>query len=475
MGIRKDPNKNVGKNRPLTERHLVAIPMPFVPLESNALRLGLFIKIEGSWFSHPFPTNSFKITASTDLETLKGLKKVKLFVDFERSDHEDHATPDLPESPTREQPVNTVVEAAVAQDNTGSSFPPEVEEAAEEPIQRKVAQHEAFQDYQSHLQQVENQFQEFIQESKQSVQDIVAGRPRGLRTAQKIVGNLLDLLDGSDNSRALLNLIGSNETSEEFFFHATNVSSLSMMVGLDLGLSRQDNEKMALGAFFHDVGELKYPAETLLRKGVMGQGELKTFLRTHPQYGVDIVEKIPNFPYEAVDVIRQHHERLNGSGQPSGKKDAQISTFAKIVMVVDLYDELCHHPDPARSLIPSEALSYLYVKCRQTLWQDAIVSLIKQLGVYPPGSLVHLSNQKTGIVTSVNFENRLRPIILVYDEHSSTEQPVVLNLEEEDDSLMITEAIRPGDLTPKIRECLNPRRLISYFPSNAPVESCVAP
>jgi putative nucleotidyltransferase with HDIG domain len=286
--------------------------------------------------------------------------------------------------------------------------------------------------------------------------------------------NLLDLLDGSDNSSAMLNLIGSNETSEEFFLHATSVSSLSMMVGLDLGLSREDNEKLALGAFFHDVGELKYPVETLLRKRVMGQGELKTFLATHPQYGVEIVEKIPNFPYEAVEVIHQHHERLNGSGQPSGKKDAQISTFAKIVMVVDLYDELCHHPDPARSLTPSEALSYLYVKCRQTLWQDAIVSLIKQLGVYPPGSLVQLSNQKIGIVTSVNLENRLRPIILVYDEQASTEEPIVLNLAEEEDSLTIVEAIRPGDLAPQIRECLNPRRMISYFPSNTPVEACVA-
>ncbi len=448
--------------------------MAFVPLEPGALRRGLFIKIEGSWFSHPFPTNSFKIISAKDLETLKDLNKVKLFVDIERSDPESPATLDLPESPIQEQPENIEVEEPVAPDDADSSIPPDVEETVEDQMQRKVTQHEAFQDYQLHLQQVENQFQEVLQESKQSVQDVVAGRPRGLRTAQKIVGNLLDLLDGSDNSRALLNLIGCNETSEEFFLHATNVSSLSMMVGLDLGISREDNELLALGAFFHDVGELKYPAETLLRKGIMGPVELKTFLHTHPQYGIEIMEKIPNFPYEAIEVIHQHHERLNGSGQPSGKKDAQISTFAKIVMVVDLYDELCHHPDPARSLTPSEALSYLYVKCRQTLWQDAIVSLVKQLGVYPPGSLVQLSNQKTGLVTSVNLGNRLRPIILVYDKHASTEEPIVLNLAEEDDSLTIVEAVRPGDLAPQIRECLNPRRMISYFPSNTPEEVCVA-
>ena len=447
--------------------------MPFTPLANSALRLGLFIKIEGSWFSHPFPTGSFKILAAKDLEILKDLKKVKLFVDFERSDSEPTAMDDILESPTQEQSGKIEGKEPIAQNDADYTNLLEVKEAVEDLMQRKVAQHEAFQDYQSHLQQVEGQFQEVLQESRQSVHDVVAGRPRGLRTAQKIVGNLYDLLSGGDDSRALLNLIGTDETSEEFFSHAINVSSLSIMVGLDLGLSREDNEKLALGAFFHDVGELKYPAELLLRKGSMGPGELKTFLRTHPQYGVEIVEKIPNFPYEAVEVIRQHHERLNGSGQPSGKKDAQISTFAKIVMVVDLYDELCHHSDPTRSLTPPEALSYLYVKCRQTLWQEAVVSLIKQLGVYPPGSLVRLSNHKTGIVTSVNFDNRLRPIILVYDEHSSSKEPIVLNLAKEENSLMITEAIRPASLAPQILESLNPRRIISYFPSNSPVESCV--
>ena len=202
----------------------------------------------------------------------------------------------------------------------------------------------------------------------------------------------------------------------------------------------------------------------------MPPSELKAFIGTHPKYGAEMVEKLPNFPFEALEVIHQHHERLNGSGYPSGKKDEQISKFAKIVMVVDEYDELCHHPDPARSLIPSEALSYLYVKCRHTLWNEAVISLVKQLGVYPPGSLVHLSNQKVGIVTSVNMDKRLRPIILVYDEQQSPEEPIILNLAEEDESLSIVQAIRPSELAPKIRECLNPRRVISYFPSTAPSE-----
>lgn len=448
--------------------------MPFVPLHPNALRRGLYIKIEGSWFSHPFPTNSFKIKTSQELETLQGLTKVKLYFDPDRSDSEG-GQPEPIEPSIREPAQNTVKSD---QEHPNESFLPEPdfseeEKVPEDPIQRKVAEHQAFHAYQDHLQKVGTQFHEVVQESKHIMQDVLSGRPRGLRTAQKIVGDLYEILGVADNSRALLNLIGSNETHEEFFLHALNVCSLSLMVGQDLGFSREDTEVLALGALFHDVGELKYPAEQLLRKRAMSPSELKGFLSSHPKYGVEMVDKLPNFPYEAIEVIRQHHERLNGSGYPTGKKEDQISAFAKIVMVVDEYDELCHHPDPSKSLIPAEALSYLYVKCRHTLWYDAVVSLVRQLGVYPPGSLVRLNNQKIGIVTSVNLVNRLRPILLLHDEYTSSEEPVVLNLAEEDEGLCIVNAIRPGDLSPKIRECLNPRRIISYFPSVASTESGV--
>jgi putative nucleotidyltransferase with HDIG domain len=434
----------------------------------------MYIKIEGSWFSHPFPTNSFKITTVKDLETLQGLTKIKLYFDPDRSELKWGQSEPI-EAPVREPVQDSEVADQGPSDESSPLESPSQEEkkAPEDLIQRKVAQHHAFHTYQDHLQKVGIQFQEVVQEAKHIMQDVISGRPRGLRTAQKIVGDLYEILDEADNSRALLNLIGSNETNEEFFLHALNVCSLSLMVGQDLGLTREDTEILALGALFHDVGELKFPAEQLLRKGSMSPSERKVFLSSHPKYGEEIVNKLSNFPYEAKEIICHHHERLNGSGFPTGRKDAQISTFTKIVMVMDEYDELCHHPDPAKSLIPSEALSYLYVKCRHTLWHDAVISLVKQLGVYPPGSLVHLSNQKIGIVTSVNLANRLRPVILVYDEYTSPEEPIVLNLAEEDEGLCIVNAIRPVELSPKIRECLNPRRIISYFPSVASGESGV--
>ena len=58
------------------------------------------------------------------------------------------------------------------------------------------------------------------------------------------------------------------------------------------------------------------------------------------------------------------------------------------------------------------------------------------------------------------------------DEHASWDEPIVLHLAEEEDSLAIVKAIHPGDPAPHIQECVNPRRMISYFPSSTRVESC---
>lgn len=444
--------------------------MAFVPIHKDVLRIGHYIKIEGSWFSHPFPTNSFKIKTTKELDTLRGLTKVKLFFDPDRSDpegmeegEEEKGSPELAEPSAQASDFDV---PAPSPEDERSADPGISEDTPVDPISRKMAQREAFQAYQEHLQHVSEQFQTVVKEGKQMIQDAVAGRPRGIKTAQKIISHLLNILGEEQQSRALLNLMGSDDTNEEFFLHALNVCSLSLMIASDLELKQEEKERLALGALFHDIGELKFPAETLMRKGSMSPTELRTFLTAHPKHGVEIIEKIPNTHYESIDIIRQHHERLNGTGFPSGKKGEQISKLAKIVMVADEYDELCHHPDPNRSMIPSDALSFLYVKCRHTLWQDAVVALIRQLGVYPPGSLVQLSNQKLGIVTSVNFEQRLRPIILVYDDQGSPDEPIVLNLAEEEESLSIISSIRPLDLSPKIRECLNPRKIISYFPSS---------
>ena len=136
--------------------------MSFVPLKPRALRLGLYIKIEGSWFNHPFPTNSFKIKTAKELETLKALATINLFVDIDRSDPKRNTLLDPPDSSTVEtiEDEDMKVEESVVEHDADTASPPESERTDEDTMQRKVARHEAFQAYQAHLRQVGNHMQE---------------------------------------------------------------------------------------------------------------------------------------------------------------------------------------------------------------------------------------------------------------------------------------------------------------------------
>jgi hypothetical protein len=88
--------------------------------------------------------------------------------------------------------------------------------------------------------------------------------------------------------------------------------------------------------------------------------------------------------------------------------------------------------------------------------------MIRSLGVYPPGSIVHLSNDMLATVTAVNPKKPLRPWILVYDEKVPKDEALMLNLEEAT-AISITKAIAPALLPPKAMAYLNPRKRVTYF------------
>jgi hypothetical protein len=131
-------------------------------------------------------------------------------------------------------------------------------------------------------------------------------------------------------------------------------------------------------------------------------------------------------------------------------------------MAVDEYDELINNADASQNFTPTEALSHLYVNRQGRLSIEAIIALIHTLSVYPPGTLVELSDKSTGIVVGLNLEARVRPTVIVYDPQVPADTPRVINFAE-DDSRSIVRSLRPHDIEPEIVDYLNPRRMAGYF------------
>ncbi len=423
--------------------------MAFVPAHAKDLRIGLYVKMAGSWFSHPFPANTFKITSAKELATLRSLKNIKILYDPDLSD----PVPTL--STTQEEEGDKAIK-----DQPSPSIPQTQADSPEEAVVVREERVQAFEHRRHKLIEAEQSYKVVLTENKALMRDVSCGLVKGMRKAEEMVQGLSGIIGSDGTLVALMNLSDDNEDGNEFYYHSLNTAILSMIVAKELKYSDDVIRLLGLGALFHDIGETAYKESGPTRQPIH-------VIRKHPEMGKNMVEKGFNFPEPSLEAIHQHHERMDGSGYPRGLKGEAIHQFSKIIMVVDAYDELCNNPDLQKSLTPYEAMCSLYAKRHSEFWEDAVVILIKCLGVYPPSSIVELSDQSIGVVSTINFEDRLRPLVLLYAPDIPRNEAIILDLAQET-RLSIKKSLRPSELPKEVWDYLNPRCMTRYFPFEGP-------
>jgi putative nucleotidyltransferase with HDIG domain len=123
--------------------------------------------------------------------------------------------------------------------------------------------------------------------------------------------------------------------------HQHKVASLCEAVGLELGLTQDRLRGLSLAAKLHDIGYLGIPTEVLTNRGRLTEAEERS-IQEHPDEGADILAEI-DFPWPIADIVRQHHERLDGSGYPRGLSGEAICLEARILAVADVFDAMTSH------------------------------------------------------------------------------------------------------------------------------------
>ncbi|MFA5914400.1 MAG: HD domain-containing phosphohydrolase [Burkholderiales bacterium] len=123
--------------------------------------------------------------------------------------------------------------------------------------------------------------------------------------------------------------------------HQRRVAELASAIARTLGLNPERIEGLHFAATIHDIGKIYVPAEILSRPGKLPATELE-LVKTHAQVGFEIVKDV-EFPWHVADMIRQHHERLDGSGYPQGLKGDQILLEARILAVADVVEAMSSH------------------------------------------------------------------------------------------------------------------------------------
>jgi hypothetical protein len=193
----------------------------------------------------------------------------------------------------------------------------------------------------------------------------------------------------------------------------------------------------------------------------MTRAELK-FYQLHPLYGVELLSNMDMVPPAAMTTLYQHHERNDGQGFPEKLTGKEITLFAKIVSIANVYDNHCNKRDPKDSLTPHEALSYMFGVQKDQFDEELLSLFIHCLGVYPPGTIVKLSNGLIGMVISANSLNPLYPSLIIYNPDIPKKEALIFDLMNEP-HLQIESSLKPSQLTHEVYDYLSPRTRVTYY------------
>lgn len=123
--------------------------------------------------------------------------------------------------------------------------------------------------------------------------------------------------------------------------HQRRVAALASAIAEEMGLSKEKIEFVNIAGIIHDIGKIYIPVEILTRPGKLNEYEVN-IIKAHPQYGHDIMTET-EVPGPVADIVHQHHERVNGSGYPDGKKGEEILQESKILSVADVVEAMSSH------------------------------------------------------------------------------------------------------------------------------------
>jgi len=404
----------------------------------DQLRIGLYVFLDLSWFEHPFAFSHFKIKSEEQIRTIRGLglKRVRY----------DPALSDRP--PPAESLQPTTAEAAAGEP---SPFIVQALEAKRAMMERIKVQREA-------AARIESAFVNTAKTVREVEKNLFSQPAETIRQATRLVEQIADSILCAPE--LALHVMGDKMGGEELYFHSLNVTMLSMMMARDIRLPQEVVGTLGMGALFHDIGRKEIPNRILMKLEPLTQAERHLY-EMHCQYGVEMGQRL-QFSPAVLAIIREHHELFDGSGYPQKLKGESIGLLSRIVGLANHYDELCNPVNIADALTPHEALSLMFARLRSKFDPKLLQIFIRCLGVYPPGTIVQLSNGVIGMIATVNTARPMKPMIVIYDADIPKDEAILVDLERESD-LGIAKAIRPAQVPVEIYNYLSPRKRVSYY------------
>ncbi len=417
----------------------------FVDVEK--LRIGLFVELDVGWMAHPFPTGSFKLASAQQIEAIRALGAKRIRCIRSKSD------PDSMPPPLSTAPVSGQATLAESYDPVKDARRLAALQAQEERKRRA----DVLGAQSRSLAICERRFGEAIRQYRKTL-ELVKSQPttaatEALRMVDGIVGEMLS--EGESAIRLLSEAAGDKSS-----MHPVNVTVVSLLLGKAMGMPSAELLDLGIAAFLHDIGKAELPDRVRWLDDSFTTAEYKLY-QDHVVKSLHL-GKTMELSKPALLAIAQHHEMVDGSGFPTRLKGDSLSAGARILALINRYDNLCNPSRLASALTPHEALSLIFAQMKSKFDAATLSAFIRMMGVYPPGSIVQLVDERYGMVVSVNSSRPLKPRIIVHEQGVTRDEALILDLEHAP-GVGIRRSLKPSMLPPAALDFLAPRQRMCYY------------
>jgi HD-GYP domain-containing protein (c-di-GMP phosphodiesterase class II) len=409
-------------------------------LDTADLRVGMFVHLDLGWMSHPFALSSFRISDANQIETIRSLGLARVRWSPDKSDTVAHVEPERPTQAANDAPVPSGVPTS---GDAVASDPQQGHEDALAAQRRATAL-------------VERQYAEAARDWRRAM-DLAIEDPQAAGQRMAVLSRaLVDKMLGARE----LSIRALAATPADRASHAMNVGIIALLMGRQCGLSEVELHDLGVGALAHDVGKIELPTRVHRPDDRFSAAELAVY-REHVAKGVVLGKRMGLAP-GAMLVIAQHHEHCDGSGFPQGLDVNRMSMAARMVALVNRYDNLCHALGGQHSVTPHEALSLLFSQGQKRYDTAVLSTFVRMMGVYPPGSVVQLTDDRYAIVESVDAARPLKPKVTVHDPKVPRDETMLLDLATVPE-LGIRRALPAHELPRAVQEHLMPATRMVWF------------